>query len=50
MKNYIVTFTPDGGRNFHVERVSAADYSKAYLKIIYKYLFENIIITDVKEA
>lgn len=48
MKNFIVTFIYSVGGCEHSETVTAADYTKAYLKIIFKYPI-NIIITALKE-
>ena len=45
---WLVTYTTDYNRSQQVERVTAADYTGAYLTVLYKNS-TNIIILDIKK-
>ena len=50
MKNYIATYTDDGGRTRKTARTVAKDYTKAYLNIIREFIHLDIIIIELLEV
>lgn len=50
MRTYNAIITMDNGATRQAHRVTAADYTKAYLNIIRDFITLDIIIIDLREA